>query len=61
MLVILAALLGGSWDLVTTYKWPYNHAHNWDNLHNKARQEDSKCGCKPSYKKLLSPMSLHVL
>ena len=23
------SLLGGSWDLVTTYNWDYNPAYNW--------------------------------
>ena len=25
----LTALLGGPWDLVTTYNWGYNPTHNW--------------------------------
>ena len=26
-----AWVLGGPWDLVTTYNWAYNPAHNWGN------------------------------
>ena len=26
-----AAILGGPWDLVTTYNWDYNPTYNWGN------------------------------
>ena len=25
------SILGGSWDLVTTYNWGYNPTYNWGN------------------------------
>ena len=35
------AVLGGSWDLVTTYNWAYSPTCNWANLH-KAIEGDYK-------------------
>ena len=54
---MLRGLLGGSWDLVTTYGWAHKPAHHWDELNNQFGRLQVRL-YKPSYEYFLSPMSL---
>ena len=31
------SVLGGPWDLVTTYNWDYNPTYSWGNPHKQAQ------------------------
>ena len=62
-------LLGGSWDVGTTYNWDYNHTYDWGNpispvMWMISRVISPVIGLQknePSYKQLLSPLTLQVL